>query len=51
MDCAPCVRIVEKTSGMLYVVTITGARIGTASDCEIRLSTEQFPKNEVIFFD
>ncbi|VDM95466.1 unnamed protein product, partial [Onchocerca ochengi] len=46
MDYAPCVRIVEKASGALHIVTITGARIGTASDCEIRLSPEQFSKNE-----
>ncbi|EJW80959.1 hypothetical protein WUBG_08133 [Wuchereria bancrofti] len=42
MDYAPCVRIIEKTSGVLHVVTITGAKIGTTLDCEIRLSSEQF---------
>uniref|UniRef100_A0A0R3S1A5 OCRE domain-containing protein n=1 Tax=Elaeophora elaphi TaxID=1147741 RepID=A0A0R3S1A5_9BILA len=46
MDYAPCVRIVEKTSGALYIVTITGAKIGTAPDCEIQLSAEQFPRSE-----
>lgn len=49
MDCAPCVRVVEKASGSLHVVTIIGARIGTAPDCEIQLSTEKFSESEVIF--
>ncbi|MCP9260833.1 hypothetical protein DINM_003981 [Dirofilaria immitis] len=46
MGYAPCVRIIEKASGALHVVTITGARIGSASDCEIQLSSEQFSENE-----
>ncbi|VDN82607.1 unnamed protein product [Brugia pahangi] len=46
MDYAPCVRIIEKTSGVLHVVTITGAKIGTTLDCEIRLSSEQFSTSE-----
>ncbi|CAG9540469.1 unnamed protein product [Cercopithifilaria johnstoni] len=46
MDYAPCVRIVEKTSGALHIVTITGAKIGTAPDCEIQLSAEQISKSE-----
>lgn len=51
MDYAPCVRIIEKTSGVLHVVTITGAKIGTAPDCEILLSSEQFSESEVIFLN
>ncbi|EFO26165.2 hypothetical protein LOAG_02323 [Loa loa] len=46
MDYAPCVRIIEKTSGALHVVTITGARIGTAPDCEIQLFSGQFSNNK-----
>ncbi|VBB28405.1 unnamed protein product [Acanthocheilonema viteae] len=46
MDYAPCVRIVEKNSGALNIVTITGAKIGTAPECEIRLSAEQSSRSE-----
>lgn len=49
MDFAPCVRFIEKKSGALHVVTITGARIGAIPDYEIQLSPNQFSTNKVIF--
>ncbi|VDM96711.1 unnamed protein product [Thelazia callipaeda] len=47
IDYAPCVRIIEKDSGALNVVTIVGARIGTTSDSDIQLSSQTHSTDEL----
>lgn len=51
MEYAPCIRVVDKNCGILHVVTISGAKVGTSSDCDILLSLEEHAKIEVFCFD